>query len=305
MSERLTRQRLTLNLALLALFSVLVAVVVFEQAEVVEPSKPKLSTIDAKAVATISIARPKHETVVLTKEATRWQLQRPLSAPADESRVQALLGLLDDESQESFPAKDHDLKRFGLAEPAVVVQFDDRRFAFGETNPLSAQRYVLYGDSVHLVFDSIYDQLQGEAASFASPRLIEEGREPVRIDLPERTLVREGDRGWILRPPQAGVTTDALTRLADEWRYARAVTVRALKSDKEAEAKVTLAFKEGEVVSYEIQSREPQLILARRDLGLAYEIPAPAAKRLLEPERAPKEKADAQSAAPPPLLQSQ
>lgn len=309
MAEGVTRTRLILNLTLLGLLLVLVALAVLDRREVVEPPKPKLSTIDPNTVATITITRPKQEAIVLAKAGKRWQLKRPLNAPADESRVQSLLDLLGDESQESFPAKDHDLKRFGLAEPAVVVQFDNRRLALGETNPLSAQRYVLYEDRVHLVFDSVYEQLQGQAASFASPRLIEEGREPVRIALPERTLLREGDRGWILRPPQAGVTTDALTRLADEWRYARAVTVRALKNGKRAEAKVILAFKEGGPITYEIRSRDPALILARPELGLEYEIPGPVGKRLLAPEKETKKKAAAVPAPkaevppPPPEMQ--
>lgn len=285
MARGVTRTRLLLNLALFLLLLGLVVLAVREPGKVVEPPKPKLSAIEPQGVANITITRPQQERVVLAKEGTRWRLEEPLRAPANDTKMQSLLGLLGETSQESFPAKDHDLKRFGLAEPAVMVEFDNERFALGDTNPLNAQRYVLYRDRVHLVFESVYNHLEGEAASFASPRLTEEGREPVRIALPGRTLTREGKRGWTMSPAEPDVTTDALTRLADEWRYARAITVRRLDPKKKFEGNIMLAFKEGEPVSYAILAKAPDLILARPDLGLEYQIAGAAGKLLLEPER--------------------
>lgn len=297
MVKGVTRTRLALNLALLALLLVLVVLAVFQPGTVTEPPKPKLSSIDPKSVTTITVTRPKQDTIVLRKEGTRWWLEQPLRTPANESRAQSLLGFVGDPSQESFAAKDHDLKRFGLAEPEVVLQVQDQRFAFGDTNPLSAQRYVLYGDRVHLVFESVYYDLQGDAAGFVSPRLIEEGREPVQIALPERTLRREGDRGWQLSKPEPGVTTDALTRLADEWRYVQAMTVRQLDRAKKPQGSVILSFKEGEALSYQVLAREPELILARTDLGLEYAVAAAAGKLLLEPQRDTKADGTAKAAA--------
>lgn len=178
-------------------------------------------------MTSIRITRTGGENVELHKEGGHWLLKQPFSVRADEPRVQALLDFLEDESQEAFPAKDHDLKRFGLAEPALRLQFDDSLFAFGDANPLSGRRYVLYEDTIHLLTaDTIYPTLTGPAEDLATPRLLEEGTEPVKLTLPKYVLSRGAKGPWKLSSPDPRISSAALQKLVDEWRYAQAPTVR-------------------------------------------------------------------------------
>ncbi|MGH8595441.1 MAG: DUF4340 domain-containing protein, partial [Gammaproteobacteria bacterium] len=204
---------------------------------------------------------------------------------ADEPRVQALLDFLEDESQDAFPAKDHDLKRFGLTEPALRLQFDDSLFAFGDANPLSGRRYVLHGDMIHLAADTIYPTLTGPAEDLASPRLLEEGTEPVRLSLPKYVLSRGAKGQWRLSSPDPRISSAALQKIVDEWRYARALTVRR-KQERTSQGTIRIEFQAGTPVQFEILAKNPELILARSDLELEYAMSAETGQRLLEPQKA-------------------
>jgi len=286
--------RLRLNAILLAVLSVLVFVVISEPGKQEEAPRPKISSIAPQSVTSIRITRPGGENVELHKEGGHWLLKQPFSVRADEPRVQALLDFLEDESQDAFPAKDHDLKRFGLAEPALRLQFDDSLFAFGDANPLSGRRYVLHEDTIHLTADTIYPTLTGPAEDLATPRLLEEGTEPVKLTLPNYVLSRGAKGLWKLSSPDPRISSAALQKLVDEWRYAQAPTVRR-KQERTSQGTIRIEFQAGTAVQFEILAKNPELILARSDLNLEYAMPAGAGQRLLEPKKATKPPAAAKS----------
>ncbi|MGH8772811.1 MAG: DUF4340 domain-containing protein [Burkholderiales bacterium] len=279
--------RLVLNAILLAVLSVLVFVVISEPGKQEVAPRPKISSIVPQSVTSIRITRPGGKNVELHKEGGHWLLKQPFSVRADESRVQALLDFLEDESQDAFPAKDHDLKRFGLAEPALRLQFDDSLLAFGDANPLSGRRYVLHADTIHLTADTIYPTLTGAADDLASPRLLEEGTEPVKFTLPKYELSRGAKGRWKLSSPDPRIGSAALQKLVDEWRYARAHTVRR-KQERTSQGTIRIEFQAGTPVQFEILAKNPEFILARSDLELEYAMSAETGQRLLEPKKATK-----------------
>lgn len=289
--------RLRLNAILLAVLSVLVFVVISEPGKQEEAPRPKLSSIAPQSVTSIRITRPGGEDLELHKEAGHWLLKQPFSVRADEPRVQALLDFLEDESRDAFPAKDHDLKRFGLAKPAVRLRFDDSLFAFGDANPLSGQRYVLHQDTIHLTAGTIYPTLTGSAEDLASPRLLEEGTEPVKLSLPDYVLSRGAKGRWKLSPPDPRISSAALQKLVDEWRYARALAVRR-KQGRTSQGTIRIEFQAGTPVRFEILAKNPEFVLARSDLELEYAMPAETGQRLLEPQKATKPPAAATPAPP-------
>ena len=286
--------RLRLNAILLAVLSVLVFVVISEPGKQEEAARPKISSIAPQSVNNIRITRPGGEIVELHKEGGHWLLKQPFSVRADEPRVQALLDFLEDESKDAFPAKDHDLKRFGLAEPALRLQFDDSLFAFGDANPLSGQRYVLHEDTIHLTADTTFPTLTGPAEDLATPRLLEEGTEPVKLTLPKYVLSRGAKGHWKLSSPDPRISSAALQKMVDEWRYARALTVRR-KQERTSQGTIRIEFQAGTPVQFEILAKNPEFVLARSDLELEYAMPAETGQRLLEPQKATKPPAAAKS----------
>jgi len=277
--------RLRLNAILLAVLSVLVLVVISEPGKQEEAPRPKISSIAPQSVTSIRITRPGGENVELHKEGGHWLLKQPFSVRANKPRVQALLDFLEDESQDAFPAKDHDLKRFGLAEPALRLQFDDSLFAFGDANPLSGRRYMLHRETIHLTADTIYSTLTGPAEDLASPRLLEERTEPVKLTLPNYVLSRGAKGRWKLSSPDPRISSAALQKLVDEWRYAQALAVRR-KQERTSQGTIRIEFQAGTAVQFEILAKNPELILGRSDLNLEYAMPAGTGQRLLEPQKA-------------------
>ncbi len=278
--------RLALNLGLIGLVGILVLLAVYEPGLDAPKQRARLSTIDGPAVKAITVTRQDGGAIVLAKEGERWRLRAPYSVPANPGRIQSILGFLEGPSQASFPAKGHELKRFGLAEPKVRIEVDADAFAFGDTSPMNGQRYVLYQDQVHLTMDTLYEPLLADPGDFVSPRLVEEDRELTAIELPGAT-VEHRESGWVLRPADTAVADGALARLADDWRSAEALAVRK-RRDAASTDTVTLELKDAPPLRFEILTREPELVLARPEWGLEYQLGSGMAARLLRPARTEK-----------------
>jgi len=101
------------------------------------------------------------ERLVLGLELTEsgWQLSAPVSGAADADRVRQLLGLLQTPSLRHFPVPAERHGEFGLAEPEFILEVDGVPIAFGGLDPVSQQRYVLYGGEVHLIGDGFRHHL--------------------------------------------------------------------------------------------------------------------------------------------------
>lgn len=90
---------------------------------------------------------------------TGWQLNAPTSGDADADRVRQLLGLLQTPSLRHFPVPSERHGEFGLADPEFILEVDGVPIAFGGLDPVSQQRYVLYGGEVHLIGDGFRHHL--------------------------------------------------------------------------------------------------------------------------------------------------
>jgi hypothetical protein len=161
-----------------------------------EPSEAiPVSPLAKNTVHSIEIERKDHRPVLLEKRQGIWYLVAPLRSRADESRVQSLLHFLDRPSRTQMNADAHDLAQFDLGEPKVRLVLNGESFAFGGTNPLSSERYVMHDGRIHMLVDTTFHQLMTDPAGFASRHLIDEGRQLVGITLPDAVLRRK-DGTW-------------------------------------------------------------------------------------------------------------
>ncbi|MGQ0594369.1 MAG: DUF4340 domain-containing protein [Gammaproteobacteria bacterium] len=290
--------RMALNLGLIGLVGILVLLAVYEPGLDAPKQLPRLTAIEETAIKAITVTRKEGGAIVLAKEGERWMMRAPYSVPANPGRVQSILGFLEGTSQASFPAQGHDLERFGLAEPKVRMEVDGDGFAFGDTSPMNGQRYVLFKDQVHLTMDAWYDQLLLDPGDFVSPRLVEEGLELTAIELPGAT-VEHRESGWVLRPEDAAIAHKALAKLADDWLSAQALAVRK-RRDAASQDTVTLELKDAPALRFEVLAREPELVLARPERGLEYQLGRGMAERLLRPARTENAGQEASMAQDPP-----
>ncbi len=273
-------KRNLINLALLLAVIGLALLAWLEPGREAPPAPLKITTLDAAAIDRIRIERPAG-LLEMARRDGRWELTAPIRAPANSIRTDAILSVAAIDSLNSLPVAGLDLATYGLAEPAVRLFLNDTRIDFGNTSPLDQRRYVRVGDTLHLIPDLRYYQLIGGWNGYVSLRLLEQDTALDRIELPGLTLEnREGS--WRPAPAPEHWSADAATALAQNWLNAQAMEVRELKGEANGEEVRLHVRGREQPIRFVIAASEPELILQRPDLGLAWHLVAERAADLLQ-----------------------
>ena len=274
--------RTRLNLVLL-LLSAAAALLVVYLPGLGKPAAPiPLTSLNAKQITRIQIQRSDQVPIQLVKQAQGWLMTTPFKLSANEMSVAALLELSHAPSLVRLAAKDHGLAKFKLAAPRVRLRLNDVDIAFGDTEPLAQQRYVLLGETVHLINETVYDKLIAPSGDWVSTALLPPDSRPLEIDLPGHTLAKQPDGRWVLTPPAPAVSMDAVNTLVGEWAHAQALQVKPYaKTVAQDQVLIRLQLRH-DPIRFEIAARTPELILARPDAGVQYHLPAELAERLLK-----------------------
>ena len=257
-----------------------------------------LTGIDPASVKTILIKRKQSNEIRFDKVDNKWHMQSPFQLPANEFRINTMLKLLQAHSYTEFNKADVDLNRFLLEAPDLSIQFNDTRIGFGDTSPLDKQRYVLVDDKVHLINDSLYEQLQAPATFFLNTRLLPEGSKITAINFPEYSISMETGT-WSISP-QTGVSADKLVAVVNAWQTLDAISISAYQATDKTES-IRIDAGTAGVFDFIIVSPQPNLVLARPDIGIQYHISGYDTKRLfLQPgqEQTPAPGEEPESMAP-------
>ncbi len=189
-------------------------------------------------------------------------MQSPFKLPANPSRIQVMLNLLQAHSYDRFSAPDNDLTPYMLAVPAVSIVFNDTLVAFGDTNPLEEKlRYVLVKDTVHIINDSLFHQLQASATFFLDAKLIPPDATIKTIHLPELKIDNT----------DGGKISGAHHQIINAWKQVESVSVRKYE-EIEAIDNIKIELDTEELIEFIIVSNRPNLILARPERGIQYHI---------------------------------
>ena len=162
-------KRSKINVALLALIVLVAALLFLTTGKQVAEQQPSVSAIDRGSINSISVSRKDRKELRFIKDNT-WQMVSPRTAPANPTRINAILSVLQARSYTQFDAAGMDLDRFDLAHPAVTLKLNDHEFRFGGSNPLEGRRYLLFRQTIYMIDDGLYQQLQQPAQFFIQPR---------------------------------------------------------------------------------------------------------------------------------------
>lgn len=277
------KKRWWVNLALLALVATLVLLVVFEPGKKQPDSLPKLTNVSTDMVVRVRLLRPGLEDITLEKGPAGWRLSAPLKARANDFVVDNLLRLLSAEINATITTGGQAPGGYGLEPPRARVFLGDEEFAFGDLHPLKNQVYVRYRNQVYLVPGHFFGPAAYPVTRYLSPRLFEEGRQPVAFKLPGLQLVRK-EGVWQREPADKNLSSDQINDFVQDWRNASALDVDRY-SGKPLSDRVQILF-EGEGGKVErlalgIVSFKPEFVVYREDEGLEYRFPEETGKRLL------------------------
>jgi hypothetical protein len=218
------------NLVLLII--VIVLLWLSQREQPADQSPAGMSALNAEAVERIEIQRQGRDTLTLERQQQSWQLTQPFQARANQTRVNLLLSLLSTPTHGQQPAENNTLAEFGLDQPDVTLLMNEQPFAFGATESLSQNRYVLHQDVVYLVQDDVTPLLKASAGSFVDNRLLQEGVSINRLALPasseedDSILIEQRDGRW--HSDNGSASSDRLKTVVDNWQHAYAMQVRYL-----------------------------------------------------------------------------
>ena len=125
---------------------------------------PPLTLLQPQQVEHIRISDDTGRDIRLEKHAGHWWLEQ---APANEGRIEQLLGICSTPSLRRLQVPEQRLAEFGLAPPSLHLWLNDLELAFGTTDPINGWRYVLTGGQIHLIGDGFQHHLSASAAAFA------------------------------------------------------------------------------------------------------------------------------------------
>lgn len=281
--------RSLLNWTLLGVAAALAALVYWEPGIERPAELPKLTTLSPAAIEHLVIRPQRGDEIRIDREQGAWMMRAPVVAYANEFRIDALLGVAQADSHAQFDAGGLELDKFRLDPPASVLRLNDVELAFGDSEPLDNRRYVRVGATVHLIDDDYFYRLQAGFPVFVSNQLLPPQARPAQIRLPDFSVAR-ADGQWTLSPAPQQPSMDVLNEFADAWQRAQAVEIDRYQGEP-SRARITVSF-EGDVAPIEflLLETEPELVLARADLGLRYHLTAEQAHGLVQPPSAAAER---------------
>lgn len=266
-----------INLLLLALVAALAAYALYGGGKDEAAGHP-LTSVAASVVKRIVIEPRDGQVIELHKDGDEWLVTRPLRARANLTQVERMLDLLAVRGSDRMPAED--LQRFDLDRPALRVHFDDTVIAFGTTNPLSQQQYVLADDSVFMIGSHHRSVIPDRVERVLTHSLLRKDEKPVAFEMPGFKVVRM-DGKWTLDPPQAStVSQDDFNRWVDDWRYASSLLTQPTSGKAPAHI-INLKLEDGRTLQIGVLQQEPELILTRADEKLTFYFSQDTRQRLL------------------------
>ena len=154
-----------INLLLLVVIVLLAAFLLLTRNDG-QPEQLNVSAIDPDSIDQIIISRAGQSELHFSKQTGRWRMLSPLAAPANDTRIQAILSILSARSHTQLDVAGLDPDRFSLRSPSVTLKLNEHEFRFGDAAPMDNRRYLLYLDTVHLINDGLFQQLQQKPEFF-------------------------------------------------------------------------------------------------------------------------------------------
>ena len=106
------------------------------------------------------------EDVILENNDTVWRVVKPETFLADKAKVHHLFTLLSENADSHYDAKDKDLVSYGLDKERLSVSFNGVKLIFGKLNEVTQKRFILKGNTIYLVQETVAGLLSGGAEGF-------------------------------------------------------------------------------------------------------------------------------------------
>ncbi len=135
-----------------------------------EDTGPQYKTLYDKAIGDdaqeIIIHKEGHEDVILQNKNNTWSVVKPSQFKADPAKVRHLFTLLSENAESHYPIAGKDLAEYGLEKDRLSVSFNGVKYLFGNLNTVTMQRFILKGDTLYLISETVSGQMEMGEDSF-------------------------------------------------------------------------------------------------------------------------------------------
>jgi hypothetical protein len=161
------KKRLIQNIGLLLLLVALVLFVIFYK------DTKDNNTLYDKAIGAevteVIIHSEDHEDIVINNKDAVWKVTKPEEFIADKDKMRHLFTLLSEDAKTNYDVRGKDLASYGLDQNRLSVSFNGVKMIFGSLNAISQKRYILKGDKVYLISETVFGLLQSGIDGFKEP----------------------------------------------------------------------------------------------------------------------------------------
>lgn len=187
-SLSVTMRRFGLNLVLLLIVLGLAGLVGWQLQQRAQPGQStRLLPLTLADLNSIVVERQDEgvlSQLVLKRDGEQWSLVQPVLAEANPIKLRQLVTLLDEKVEASYPRANKDLTRYGLEPRQRMISFNGNELVLGDTNPVSNYRYILNGEQIQLVNETIYSLLTEAWVNFISLQLVPTTFQLTAVQLP-------------------------------------------------------------------------------------------------------------------------
>jgi len=284
------KNRWLINIVLILVVALLGTIIMYKPGKDTADKEVPLSNIITDKIGHIELIRTNLSNIALVKTEQGWQLAKPFRARANEYNVNSLLQIAHAKVEPGFSVTDHDLEKFGLKKPAIVLQLGDTKISMGRQHPLKNARYVLFNEKIYVIPMHEIRIAENSENDFINTRLFDKDIKLASLSLPALKLAETNGNWKILSNIKkfGKSTADNINDFIAEWEHASALVVMPY-SGRHSIGKIRIAYKhstgQNKKLTLDILSHKPEFVLFRKDEGLEYHFPQETGRRLLEPQQ--------------------
>ena len=279
MAPHKKNSRLLLNITLAIVIAILILLVVYEPGLEEDSTPPSLLKLDTEQITEIRIVY-NDETIQLEKQNKKWMVVKPVIAEGNEFKINSLLGLAKTQSHAHYFTDEIELAPIRLDKPRSQVFFNGTEVAFGDTQPINHQRYVMADNVVHLINDHYYHHTISPAGNYVSFSLLPADSNINQIVFPDKSIIENTKGKW---DTKINISADDITSLINEWKHAEAIEVKLYNEGKpEKKVAISIAGTEQPVIFF-ISKKDDDTWLINQSLTLRYLLTQDIAQKLLVP----------------------
>lgn len=229
-----------------------------------------ISETTPQAITRISI-ETKDKKLEFNKPLDRWFITQPIQWPASDINLERLSTLVKLEPHSSLPNTEIDISSLGLRFPEAVITLNNEVIIFGDRNQIGSRRYLMVNDTVHLVTDNHLPFISTGLSGFINKSLIPHAFNIEQLQLPAFTLAKESN-SWTTNKPFEGYSADQSNQLITHWQTLESTNIKPYKQNVTPQKKILAKTDQGEL-EFHLISIQPEIVIARPDLGVQYHFP--------------------------------